>query len=238
MAAWKVLVDGVQQNQGTQGHRQGYLRAWKALSPELIQQVSIINGPFEPEYGDFSGPGMVHIRQTEALPDQFTAHLQGGNFDTGRGFPAFNPDVNKVDSYLAYEDSYTDGPYRSPGKYRRDNINANYTRNLSENQKFGMRFIFGRKKFYSSGQIPLDLVESGKLERFGFIDPSNGGRVKPGKLSAYYSRAFANGDTFRADGFLRRSLFDLNLNFTFFTIIRFMQRAGRPRVFRRWPMLV
>ena len=46
----KVLVDDVQQNQGTQGHGQGYLGALKALSPELIQDVTIINGPFSAEY--------------------------------------------------------------------------------------------------------------------------------------------------------------------------------------------
>ena len=45
----KVLLDDVQQNQGTQGHGQGYLGALKALSPELIQEVTIINGPFSPE---------------------------------------------------------------------------------------------------------------------------------------------------------------------------------------------
>src|SRR5271157_3732633 len=58
----KVLVDGVQQNQATQGHGQGYLGALKALSPELIQDVDIVNGPFSAEYGDFSGLGVVHIR--------------------------------------------------------------------------------------------------------------------------------------------------------------------------------
>lgn len=31
----KILVDDVQQNQGTQGHGQGYLGALKVLSPEL-----------------------------------------------------------------------------------------------------------------------------------------------------------------------------------------------------------
>src|SRR4051812_23020156 len=73
----KVLVDDVQQNQGTQVHGQGYLGALKALSPELIQDVTIINGPFSAEYGDFSGLGVVHIRQRESLPDQFTVRLQG-----------------------------------------------------------------------------------------------------------------------------------------------------------------
>ena len=51
----KVMVDNVQQNQGTQGHGQGYLGQLKTLTPELVQDVEIINGPFSAEYGDFSG---------------------------------------------------------------------------------------------------------------------------------------------------------------------------------------
>jgi TonB-dependent Receptor Plug Domain len=53
----KVLVDDVQQNQPTQGHGQGYLGALKTLTPELVDDVDILNGPFSAEYGDFSGLG-------------------------------------------------------------------------------------------------------------------------------------------------------------------------------------
>ena len=77
---------------------------------------------------------------------------------------------------------------QSPGRYRRDNINGNYTRSLDDSQKLGFRFLFGRNDFYSSGQIPLDLVDAGPLDRFGYIDPSDGGRVKLGTVSAYYSK--------------------------------------------------
>jgi hypothetical protein len=212
----KVLVDDVQQNQGTQGHGQGYLGALKALSPELIQDVTIINGPFSAEYGDFSGLGVVHIRQRESLPDEITLRLQGGNFNTGRGFLAYSPDVEHVDAYVAYEGSYTDGPFQNPGRYRRDNVNANYTRTLRDDEKIGFRFLYGRNNFYSSGQVPLDLVNEGLLDRFGYIDPSDGGRVWLGTFSTYFSKLLKNGDTFKADGFLSRSLFDLYSNFTFF----------------------
>jgi len=212
----KVLVDDVQQNQGTQGHGQGYLGALKALSPELIQDVTIINGPFSAEYGDFSGLGVVHIRQRESLPDQLTMRVQGGNFDTSRGFLAFSPYTHKFDSYVAYEGAYTNGPFENPGQYRRDNLNANFTKSLSGEQKIGLRLLFGRNNFYSSGQLPLDLVDSGQLNRFGYTDPSDGGRVKLGTISSYYSKSFKNGDTFKADAFLARSLFDLYSNFTFY----------------------
>jgi hypothetical protein len=212
----KVLVDDIQQNQGTQGHGQGYLGALKALSPELIQDVTITNGPFSAEYGDFSGLGVVHIHQRESLPDQLTVRLQGGNFNSGRAFVGFSPDVQRVDAYLAYEGAYTDGPFQNPGRYRRDNVNGNYTRSFGDNQKLGFRVLFGRNDFYSSGQIPLDLVSAGLLDRFGYIDPSDGGRVKLGTLSAYYSKILHNGDTFKADGFVSRSLFDLYSNFTYY----------------------
>jgi hypothetical protein len=42
----KVLVDDVQQNFATQGHGQGYLGQLKSLTPELVKEVDILNGPF------------------------------------------------------------------------------------------------------------------------------------------------------------------------------------------------
>ena len=122
----------------------------------------------------------------------------------------------RVDSYFAYDGSYTDGPFQNPLRYRRDNVNANFTKTLGADEKLGFRFLFGRNNFYSSGQIPLDLVAAGLLDRFGYIDPTDGGRVVLGTLSAYYSKTFHDGGTLRADGFLSRSLFDLYSNFTFY----------------------
>ena len=108
----KILVDNVQQNQTTQGHGQGYLGSLKSLSPELVQEVSIINGPFSPEYGDFSGLGVVHIRLRESLPDKLTARIQGGSFNSTRGFLGWSPELKNGDAVFAYEGSYTDGPFR------------------------------------------------------------------------------------------------------------------------------
>lgn len=212
----KILVDNVAQNQGTQGHGQGYLGALKSLSPELVQEVDMVNGPFSSEYGDFSGLGVVHIRQRESLDDQLLARISGGNFGNRRLFLGYSPVLQKAESYLAYDGSLTDGPFLNPGRYRRDNINGNYTRRIGEHQKFGARLIFGRNNFFSSGQLPLDLVNAGQLDRFGFIDPSLGGKVKLGTLSAYYSKSMESGDTLKIDGFVGRSLFDLFSNFTFY----------------------
>ncbi len=212
----KVLVDNVQQNQGTQGHGQGYLGQLKSLTPELVQDVDILNGPFSAEYGDFSGLGVVHIRLKESLPDQVTARFQGGSFDTFRTFLAYSPKLKSGEALVAYEGSRTDGPFKNPLDYKRDNATGNYIRKLNENRQLGFKFNIGRNDFFSSGQIPLDEVFEGRLDRFGFIDPENGGRVRTGIFSAYYRQNLADGSVFKLDGFLGRSMFDLWSNFTFF----------------------
>lgn len=80
------MVDDVQQNQSTRGHGQGYLGQLKSLSPKLVDDVDILNGPFSAEYGDFSGLGVVHIQLKEKLTDRFTARFHGGSID---GFQTF-----------------------------------------------------------------------------------------------------------------------------------------------------
>ncbi len=212
----KILVDNVQQNQATQGHGQGYLGSLKSLSPELVEGVSIINGPFSAAYGDFSGLGVIQIRLKESLPQEFTARIQAGSFNTYRGFFAYSPKIKNVDAFIAYEPGYTDGPFISPLRYRRDNITGNVTWKYKENEAIGFKFNAGRNNFFSSGQIPLDLVNAGELDRFGFIDPENGGKVQLGIFAAYYRKEWKSGATFKADAFVGRSLFDLFSNFTFF----------------------
>ena len=212
----KVLVDNVQQNQSTQGHGQGYLGSLKSLSPELVQETSIINGPFSAEYGDFSGLGVVHIKLRESFPDVLTARIQGGSFGTQRGFVGFSPAWKSIDSFLAYEGSHTDGPFAKPLDYRRDNFTGNFTRRLSARRSFAVKLNGGLNRYNSSGQIPLAEVAAGRLDRFGFLDPGEGGTIRAGTASAYFRQENTRGAFWKIDGFLTRSLFDLYSNFTYF----------------------
>ena len=182
----KILVDNVQQNQTTQGHGQGYLGSLKSISPELVDEVTLINGPFSPEYGDFSGLGVVHIRLRDSMPDSITTRLQGGSFGSVRGFAAFSPTLDRADALLAYEGSYTDGPFGRPLGYRRDNVTGSYLRRLSDRTTFAIKANGGTNEFHSSGQLPLDEVFDGRLDRFGAVDASQGGRVRAGTIAAYW----------------------------------------------------
>jgi hypothetical protein len=212
----KVLVDNIQQNQTTQGHGQGYLGSLKSITPELVQEVSIINGPFSPEYGDFSGLGVVHIRLRESLPDTLTARVQGGSFASVRTFLAFSPELKHGDSIFAYEGSRTNGPFSNPLGYRRDNVTGSYLRRLAERHSMSIKITAGRNDFTSSGQVPLDEIVAGRLDPFGFIDPSQGGRVRNGTIAGYYRFERSSGEVLKIDGFAGRAMFDLFSNFTYY----------------------
>ncbi|MDQ3010708.1 MAG: TonB-dependent receptor, partial [Acidobacteriota bacterium] len=146
----------------------------------------------------------------------FTARVQGGSFDTFRSFLAYSPRLKRGDALISYELSRTDGPFKNPLDYKRDNVTGNLVHRLNDKQTLGFKFNFGRNNFISSGQIPLDEVSAGRLDRFGFIDPDNGGRVWTGVVSAYFKQELSKGGVFKVDGFAARSLFDLYSNFTFF----------------------
>jgi outer membrane receptor protein involved in Fe transport len=212
----KVLVDDVPQNQATQAHGQGYLGWLKSLSPELVEDVDIINGPFSAEYGDFSALGVIHVRLKERLENEWTLRAQGGSFGGYRTFAAWSPKLDNADSFVSWEYAYTDGPFQNPLHYVRDNFTGNYTFKIDRAQSLGFKFNGGRNDFDSSGQIPLDLVASEQLDRFGYIDPSDGGKVRNGTGSAYYKKDLGPNDTLRVDGFVTRSLFDLFSDFTFY----------------------
>ncbi|MGH9786309.1 MAG: TonB-dependent receptor, partial [Terriglobia bacterium] len=115
-----------------------------------------------------------------------------------------------------YEGSRSDGPFQSRLRYKRDNFTGNFTWRKGETQAAGIRLNLGRNDFFSSGQIPLDEVAAGRLDRFGAVDPDGGGRVRNGTLGLYYRKESPEGSVFKLDGFLARSLFGLYSNFTFY----------------------
>lgn len=212
----RVMMDDILQNSVSGGHAHGYLGALKGLSPELVADVSLINGPFNAQYGDFSGLGVVNIKTRTEMPDQLTARLQLGQFNTRRIFSAYSPQWDKTSALLAFESSYTDGPYQRPLEYTRHNLTGAWLRKLTPMDTLGFRLLGSINNSYAAGQLPVDQIEAGKLNRFGNIDPYDGNLSRSGTFAGYYTKERPNGEIFRVDGMVNRLLFDLFSDFTFF----------------------
>ncbi len=212
----RVMLDDMLVSQVSGGHAHGYLGGLKALSPELVQEVSLINGPFNAQYGDLSGLGVVNIRTRSEMPDRLTARAQFGQFNTRRVFAAFSPQSDRSHSLFANEYSYSDGPFERPLEYLRNNFTMAHTRRLKPNQTLTLRGMANLSDYFAAGQLPVDLIEERKLNRFGFLDPSEGGYTQQGTLFGQFVHEAKDGGILRADAMLQRLLFDLYSNFTFF----------------------
>ncbi len=205
-----IKVDNFDQNQSTQGHGQGYLGQLKSLSSELIGEVQVLNGPFSAQYGNFSGLGVVQVSLKESLAQTALIRLQGGSFNTKRGFFAISPQ----NGFLAYELARTDTPFNKP--YDRDNVTGSYKFNLGDSKSLVFKLNFGRNDFLSAGQIPVDLIQSREIARYGAIDGTEGGQVRTFNAGILFRKNYTNGSILKLDGLIARSLFDLYNNFTFF----------------------
>ncbi len=184
----RMNMDDLIVNQVSGGHAHGYLGALKGLSPELVENVNLINGPFNAAYGEFSGLGVVNIKTREEMPNQLTGRVQFGQFNTRRVFTAYSPTLKNTRMLFANEYSYSDGPYEQPLKYTRDNFTATLFHTVRPGENFGFRLLGAYNNFYSAGQLPLDQIEEGKLGLFGFIDPTDGGISKSLTVTGYYSK--------------------------------------------------
>lgn len=212
----KVLMDGVQQNSVSGGHAHGYLGSLKGLSPELVQDVELVNGPFNALYGDFSGLGIVNITTRQEMADRIMAKVQLGQYNTRRFFGSYSPQWNQTHALIAVENSYTDGPYERKLQYQRNNLMGVWSRSLSPSQTLTFRMYSNTNNSFAAGQLPLDQIEAGKLDRFGFVDPTDGNTSTSGTVAGYYTKTYADESRFTVDGMANRLLFDLFSNFTFF----------------------
>ena len=178
-----------------------------------MEDVNIINGPFSAEYGDFSGLGVVHIRTARNTAGSvYGAHAGRHLSAASRGFFSFSPEREHVDAYLAYEGSYTDGPFHSPGRYTR----AQYQRQLHAQpgrraSSFGFKYNVGLERFLL---LRPDSARSGRAGRWTASDTST--RPTAAVCAAARQRPTTgkrihNGDVLKVDGFVTRSLFDLVL---------------------------
>jgi hypothetical protein len=107
----------------------------------------------------------------------------------------------------------TDGPWDLPENLRKVTTLAKYTRGASDGG-FGVTFMGYDGSWQSTDQVPQRAVDSGLIDRFGFIDPTDGGDTYRYSLSAQGWGQAGEG-TWTALGYAIDYGLDLFSNFTY-----------------------
>ena len=206
--------DGMPINFRSHAHGQGYADL-NFIIPETIEGLDVSKGAYLPEYGDFDTAGAVNFRTRDVVKEGIV-QAAGGQFDTQRYIFMFSPTKDRIRTLFAGEGYYTNGPFLNDNRYFRANLLGKVTTNLSSRDELSLTATFHKAQWNASGEIPLRTVTDGTLDRFGAIDPSEGGKTLRSTVRLNYHYDTQSGGELFANAYGQYYKYDLYTNFTFF----------------------
>lgn len=202
------FIDGVPINQRSHPHMSGYLDL-NFLMADLVERVEFKKGIQYAENGDYTAAGSASFVLYDKLPENYV-QLRIDEEGEYRVSAAGSWDVGEGTFLAAASHEGGDGAFDLPADLDKSTVYLKYTQPLG-NAKLRLGFIGYHNDWVATDQIPLRAVEDGTIDRFGFIDPTNGGKSR-----RYIASAGLDWDDASLLGYVQRSELNLFHNFTYF----------------------
>jgi outer membrane receptor protein involved in Fe transport len=210
-----LSVDGVPVNMVSHAHGQGYADLnW--VIPELVKTVEVSKGPYSAHAGDFATAGAINL----VTRDHFETNqvtLSGGSFATWRALAITSPTVGPLDVVLAGQVYGTHGPFDNPERLQRYSLFAKASATLGERTRLALTLNSYASGWNASGQVPLREVSSGRMSRFGSIDPTEGGNSQRHSAMIRLTSGTDDGGEVSVMAYLTQYRLNIFSNFTFFS---------------------
>jgi len=129
-------------------------------------------------------------------------------------FGAASPHVGRGFLLGAFEANYSDGPWVRPDDYRKLNGVLRYSQGDNRNG-FSVTGMGYWADWDSTDQVAERAIDSGLIPRFGFLDPSDGGKTNRQSMAVELQRS-AGPSSLRATGLVLYNSLNLFSNFTYF----------------------
>ena len=207
-----IQVDGMPVNMPTHAHGQGYADT-NFLIPELLDGIRVRKGPYYADDGDFATAGSLRLGLVNRL-DRPIVQATVGSFGYWRGLAAGSTALGAGSLLGAVEATAYDGPWDRPDALRRINGMLRYSQGTALDG-FSLTGMAYAGRWHSTDQVAARAVSEGLIDRFGTLDPTDGGRAQRSSLSGRWARTGDYGTT-RVSAYAIRSTLDLYNNFTYF----------------------
>ncbi|HSN25828.1 MAG TPA: TonB-dependent receptor [Kofleriaceae bacterium] len=218
-----IFADGVPVNLTSHGHGQGYADThW--MIPETIGDVDVHKGPYAARYGDFYTAGALELKTIDKIESPTLWVAAGGPLAGPRAFDNYNrrlvgmasPSLVAGDKTLvAAQIADNDGPFVHPQGFTQGNALAKWQGALHGGW-LRLETNWYTAKWHASGQLPESEVDSGRLNRFDSIDPSEGGIASRASAQVAYSVRDSHEATWWASAYVVGNRLRLFSDFTLF----------------------
>jgi hypothetical protein len=209
-----VSVDGMPINQPTHTHGQGYTDL-NFMIPELADGISYSKGPYYADVGDFGAVGSVRVDYRDTIANQVSATAGTRGFE--RTFAAGSQPLERGQLLAAAELQHYDGPFVTPDDARKENLVLRYSQG-DKNNGYSVTGMFYHQSWTNTTDIPIRAVPQGLIpDRFGTLDPTDGGRALRASLSVQYQTSLGEGQ-FSASSFFIYNQLHLCNDFTHYLV--------------------
>lgn len=208
-----IWVDGMPVNTRTHGHGQGWADT-NFVIPEIVRGLSFRKGPYFASEGDFSSAAVIHLGVDDKLDKNF-AQFEIGSFGHRRVVTGMSAPAGLDGTMLiAGEVVGFDGPWDRPDEFKKLNGVLRYSNGTYDNG-FAVTAMAYSGNWYATDQIPMRAVEDGIIDRYGYLDPTDGGVSHRYSVSGRWHQTDASAAT-RVNAYLIKSDLSLYSNFTYF----------------------
>jgi TonB family protein len=217
-----VFIDGIPINLPSHAHGQGFADL-HFLIPEAIERIDVVKGPYDVRWGDFSTAGAVNLVTRERFEGSSLQStlgtlptISGREVSQARFVGIASPELGeRLHPWLAFEAASDDGPFATSEDLSRYNLFGKVSYDATPQLKVGSFFQAYGSGWTGSGQLPAREVTAGRLDRFGSLDPSEGGQTQRQMITAF-ARYRTGEDELTATVYLTRYRLSLWNDFTFF----------------------
>ena len=175
--------------------------------------MRIRKGPYFADDGDFSSAGALHIDYIDTL---YPGLIQGtgGMFGYGRGLAIKSVAMGAGNLLVAGEGTVYDGPWVVPDRMRKLNGVVRYSQGTAL-EGFSITGMAYDNRWTSTDQVAKRAIDRGLIDRFGTLDPTDGGRSSRYSISTRMSMLNDWGLT-KLEAYGIRYTMTLFNNFTYF----------------------
>jgi hypothetical protein len=210
----ETYVDGMPINQPTHAHGQGFTDL-NFVIPELADGLEYTKGPYYAPVGDFGAVGSVRMSYRDSLEPQVT--LADGSFGFRRLFSAGSLPLEDGRVLAALEAQHYDGPFDVPDDARKENLVLRWSTGDARDGASVTAMIY-HQVWTNTTDIPLRAIDEGLVpDRFGSLDPTDGGHAQRASLSAQWREPLAAG-TLAASAYIIDNQLHLFNDFTHFLV--------------------